>query len=94
MAQKPMPTPVQQLQFVSGQLAALETLVQSLYLAHPDKELVQRIFIDESAAAVPALGPPTPIPFRDGYVQRAEAITAYLDAGRTREEAPGSGQRH
>ena len=94
MGKKRMPTPVEQLQFVSGQLAALETLVQSLYLAHPDKELVQRIFTAESSEAAPALEPPTPVPFRDGYVQRAEAITAYLEAGRSRAEAPGSEHRH
>lgn len=94
MAKRPMPTPAQQLLFVSGQMAALETLIQSLYLAHQNKELVQRIFTTESSENVRLIAPKTPQPFRDGYAQRSEAISAYLEAGRTRVEAPTSERRH
>lgn len=79
---------MQQVQYATGQMAALETMVHALFLAHPNKEAVREFFTERSAATTTLIAD-APQPFRDGYRDRSSAISqVYLGTGAPREVPP------
>jgi hypothetical protein len=71
-----------QVSFLSGQIAAMETLIQALYVAHPNKEAVQAFYASEIADSAQLLKSAGAAPeMISGFLARSEATGKWLAAG-------------
>lgn len=76
--------PMDPAQFLAGQLAALETVTQALFLTHPDKAIVARTFKNETSKNELLSLPKMPVAFREGYSDRAKRISAWMADGQAK----------
>ena len=77
------------LDFLAGQMAAMETLLQAIFSALPDKLTARDRFIDEAASALVSMPKADmPEPARVGYAMRADAIREWTKALLSTDEAP------